>query len=451
MKVVIIGAIAAGSKAAAKLNRLRPDWEIVIYSQEKNISYSECGMPYYIAGYISDISNLIMRTPREFRKKGIGVNICHRVLNINPNKKELLVKNLTKNEIFTTNYDKLIIATGATPYVLYFENCSLENIFTLRTLEDGVAVKNAVLQSNSAVILGGGYIGIEVLEAMVQQKLNVTLINSHDYIMQGFDKDMSELIQKQIYMKSLESVKILNNDTIVSCQGNKKVEKVITKNGHEIKADMVLIAAGIVPNVELAQNAGVEIGKTGAIKVNSRMQTNIKDIYACGDCVEKKHIVADAPCWIPLGSTANKEGRCCAINVAGFDDEFDGVLGSAVTKYFNYTMSLTGLNEKKAVSYGFNPISVVVKKNDKAGYMPDVQTIVIKLIADKDSHRILGAQGLGLGEVDKRINALTSALLSKMTIEEFYDDDITYAPPFSTSIDPMLTATQNLLHKLSSL
>ena len=451
MKVVIIGAIAAGSKAAAKLNRLRPDWEIVIYSQEKNISYSECGMPYYIAGYISDISNLIIRTPREFRKKGIGVNICHRVLNINPNKKELLEKNLNKNEIFRTNYDKLIIATGATPYVLYFENCSLENIFTLRTLEDGVAVKNAVLQSNSAVILGGGYIGIEVLEAMVQQKLNVTLINSHDYIMQGFDKDMSELIQKQIYMKSLESVKILNNDTIVSCQGNKKVEKVITKNGHEIKADMVLVAAGIVPNIELAQNAGVEIGKTGAIKVNSRMQTNIKDIYACGDCVEKKHIVADAPCWIPLGSTANKEGRCCAINVAGFDDEFDGVLGSAVTKYFNYTMSLTGLNEKKAVSYGFNPISVVVKKNDKAGYMPDVQTIVIKLIADKDSHRILGAQGLGLGEVDKRINALTSALLSKMTIEEFYDDDITYAPPFSTSIDPMLTATQNLLHKLSSL
>ena len=204
---------------------------------------------------------------------------------------------------------------------------------------------------------------------------------------------------------------------------------------------------GVRPNVQLAVDAGIELGETGAIKVNSHMETNIKDIYACGDCAEKYHVVAKAPCWIPLGSTANKEGRCCAINVSGESENFDGVLGSAVTRFFNFSMSMTGLTEKQAVKYGFEPISVVIRKNDKAGYMPDVESIIIKLTADKNTQKILGAQGLGQGDVDKRINALTSALLSGMTIKEFFGNDMTYSPPFSTSIDPMLTAAQNLMSK----
>ena len=244
-------------------------------------------------------------------------------------------------------------------------------------------------------------------------------------------------------------MRIINNDTISHIEGKEKVEKIITENGKEIKTDMVVLSAGIKPNIQIAQKAGIEIGKTGAIKVNSKMETNIKDIYACGDCVEKYHIVAEQPCWIPLGSTANKEGRCCAINVSGGHDEFEGVLGSAVTKYFDFTMSMTGLTEKQAIKYGFQPVSVIVRKNDKAGYMPDVESITIKLTADKNTRKILGAQGLGQGDADKRINVLTSALLSKMTIQEFFGNDITYSPPFSTSIDPMLTAAQNLMNKFN--
>lgn len=451
MKVIIIGAVAAGSKAAAKLRRLQPDWDIIIYTSDDDVSYSACGLPYYIAGSLKDVEKLIIRTPVEYEKQNISVKLRHTVKSIDPDKKEVLVEDSDNKKTFTDNYDKLIIATGARVFVPDIKGVEKENVFTLRTLDDGVKIKNKVLQSKKAVILGCGYIGIELLEAFVKQGLTVNVIQSSNTIMPNFDDDMAEIIQKYVMQKHLEQVRIVNNDTILSIEGDKKVEKIITSGGKEIETDFVVISTGVRPNVQIAADAGIELGITGAIKVNSKMETNIKDIYACGDCVEKHHAVADVPCWIPLGSTANKEGRCCAINVSGQTDEFEGVLGSAVTRYFNFTMSMTGLTEKQAIKYGFEPVSVIVRKNDKAGYMPDAESIMIKLTADKNTHRILGAQGLGPGDADKRINTLTSALLSKMTINEFFGNDITYSPPFSTSIDPMLTAAQNLMNKLKQL
>lgn len=448
MKVIVIGAVAAGSKAAAKLKRLKPDWEILVYTADDNVSYSACGLPYYVAGSFKDVENLIIRRPAEYEKQGIQVKLRHLVKSINPDKKEIIIENLDNNETFTDNYDKLIIATGATPFVPDIKGVDLENVFTLRTLEDGVNLKNTVLQSKKAVILGCGYIGIELLEAFVKQGLMVNVIQGSDRIMPIFDDDLSDIIQSYVIQKNLGQVRILNNDTIASIEGDGKVQKVITTRGFEVETDFVVLSVGVRANIQIAKEAGIEIGSTGAIKVNSRMETSVKDIYACGDCVEKYHAVADAPCWIPLGSTANKEGRCCAINVSGEVDEFEGVLGSAVTRYFDFSMSMTGLTEKQAIKYGFNPVSVVVNKNDKAGYMPNAENIIIKLVADKDTQRILGAQGLGQGDVDKRINTLTTALLSKMTVREFFGNDMTYAPPFSTSIDPMLTAAQNLMNKL---
>ena len=448
MKVIVIGAVAAGSKAAAKLKRLKPDWEILVYTADDNVSYSACGLPYYVAGSFKNVENLIIRRPAEYEKQGIQVKLRHLVKSINPDKKEIIIENLDNNETFTDNYDKLIIATGATPFVPDIKGVDLENVFTLRTLEDGVNLKNAVLQSKKAVILGCGYIGIELLEAFVKQGLMVNVIQGSDRIMPIFDDDLSDIIQSYVIQKNLGQVRILNNDTIASIEGDGKVQKVITTRGFEVETDFVVLSVGVRANIQIAKEAGIEIGSTGAIKVNSRMETSVKDIYACGDCVEKYHAVADAPCWIPLGSTANKEGRCCAINVSGEVDEFEGVLGSAVTRYFDFSMSMTGLTEKQAIKYGFNPVSVVVNKNDKAGYMPNAENIIIKLVADKDTQRILGAQGLGQGDVDKRINTLTTALLSKMTVREFFGNDMTYAPPFSTSIDPMLTAAQNLMNKL---
>ena len=447
MKVIIIGAVAAGSKTAMKLKRLRPDWDIVIYTSDNEVSYSACGLPYYIAGSIKEVETLIIRKSTKYAEQGINVNLRHLVKSIVPDKKEVVVENLDTGEVFNDVYDKLVIASGAIPFVPDIKGVDLENVFTLRTLEDGENIKKAVLQSKRAVILGCGYIGIELLEAFVKQGLMVTVIQSSDTIMPIFDNDLSEIIQKYVIQKHLEQVKIINNATIFTIEGENKVQKVITTDGKEIETDMVVLSVGVHPNVQFAVDAGIELGITGAIKVNSQMETNIKDIYACGDCVEKYHAVADVPCWIPLGSTANKEGRCCAINVSGEVDNFEGVLGSAVTRYFNFTMSMTGLTEKQALKYGFDPISVVVRKNDKASYMPDVESIIIKLTADKKTQRILGAQGLGQGDVDKRINALTGALLSKMTIREFFGNDMTYAPPFSTSIDPMLTAAQHLMSK----
>lgn len=447
MKVIIIGAVAAGSKTAMKLKRLRPDWDIVIYTSDNEVSYSACGLPYYIAGSIKEVETLIIRKSSKYAEQGINVNLRHLVKSILPDKKEVVVENLDTGEVFNDIYDKLVIASGATPFVPDIKGVGLENVFTLRTLEDGGNIKKAVLQSKKAVILGCGYIGIELLEAFVKQGLMVTVIQSSDTIMPIFDNDLSEIIQKYVIQKNLEQIKIINNATICAIEGENKVQKVITTNGKKVETDMVVLSVGVRPNVKFAVDAGIELGVTGAIKVNSQMETNIKDIYACGDCVEKYHAVADVPCWIPLGSTANKEGRCCAINVSGDVDNFEGVLGSTVTRYFNFTMSMTGLTEKQALKYGFDPISVVVRKNDKASYMPDVKSIIIKLTADKKTQRILGAQGLGQGDVDKRINALTGALLSKMTIREFFGNDMTYAPPFSTSIDPMLTAAQHLMSK----
>lgn len=449
MKVIVIGAVAAGSKAAAKLKRLKPDWEVVIYTADTNVAYSECGLPYYIGGAFADINNLVVRTPKAFENSGIHVYLKHNVEKIDSNIKQILVKNLETGEEFTDTYDKLIISTGARAFVPEVYKTNLKNVFTLRTLEDGFAIKQAILQSKKAVILGGGYIGIEMLEAFVRQNLQTTLIHSRENIMSIFDSDMSKAIQKHVIQRDLESIRIIDNDSIAELQGNDVVKSVLTKNGVKIETDMVLLSIGVTPNVELAKSAGIMLGETGAIKVNSKMETNLQDIYACGDCVEKYNIVADAPCWIPLGSTANKEGRCCAINVSGLNEEFTGVLGSAVSKYFNFTMSMTGLTETDARKYGFDPVSVIVKKNDKAGYMPNAKRITLKLVADRKTNRILGAQGIGTGDVDKRINTLTSALLSKMTLQEFVGDDITYAPPFSTSIDLMLNAAQKLIHKLS--
>ncbi len=450
MKVIIIGAVAAGSKCASKLKRLRPDWDIVIYTSDENVSYSACGMPYYIAGDISNAQKLIIRTVRDYENKGIRVFINHKVEKILPNEKSICIKNMKTDEVYKDCYDKLVIATGAAPYRNIIENDNISNIFEFRTLQDGIKIKDAVLRSRKAVILGVGYIGIETLEAFLKQGLYVTLIQSTNHIMSIFDDDMSEIVQKYIMQKDLEHVKIITNDTIDKFIGLDKVKKVITKNGLEIDTDLVLIATGVTPNVELAKDAGIELGVTGAIKVTSRMETNIPDIYACGDCVEKYHIVGEAPCWIPLGSTSGKEGRCCAINVSGEVDEFEGVLGSAVTRYFDLTMAITGLTEKTGFKYGFEPVSVIINKNDKAGYMPDVKKVVIKLTADRKTKRILGAQAIGTGDADKRINTLTSALLSKMTINEFLGDDITYAPPYSTSIDLMLTAAQKLSKKLEN-
>lgn len=449
-KIVIIGGVAAGTKAAAKSRRLRPDAEINIYTDDTHVSYSACGLPFFIEGNFNDFSMLLAREPEEFEQENIHIHLLHRATKILPDSKQIVVLDMEKNQEITVDYDKLVIATGARPAIPNIKNLNLKNVFTLRTLEDGVNIKEQVSHSKTAVIVGGGYIGIELLEAFVKQGLKVTLIEFAPHIMPIFDEEISELIKGHILERDNQNVEIITSDSVVEILGEDAATGVKTKNGLEFDADLVIIATGVKPNVELAVDAGIELGETKAIKVNQKMQTNIEDIYAAGDCIEKIHMVSKTPVWVPLGSTANKEGRCAAINLCGGEDLFDGILGSAVTRYFGMTMSITGLTEKQALSLGFEPISTTVTKLDKVGYMPKAKNITIKLIADKKTRRLLGAQAIGCGDADKRVNTVATGLVCPMTIDDLFSSDLTYAPPYSPSIDPLLTAAEMLIKKLNS-
>ncbi len=450
-KIVIIGGVAAGAKAAAKSRRLKPEAEINVYTEDTHVSYSACGLPFFIEGNFDDYRMLFARDPKEFEENNIHIHLKNRVTKILPDTKQIIVLDLEKNQETNVDYDKLLIATGARPFIPPIKNIDLKNVFTLRTIEDGVNIKEKVLKSKHAVIVGGGYIGIELLEAFVKQGLKVTMIEFAPRIMSIFDDDISDLIKAHILKRDNENVEIINSDSVVELLGENEVTGVKTQNGLEFNADLVIIATGVKPNVELAVDAGIELGETGAIKVSPKMETNIPDIYAAGDCVEEINLVSKTPVWVPLGSTAGKEGRCAAINICGGDECFEGVLGSAVTRYFGLTMSITGLTEKQATKLGFEPISVIVNKLDKVGYMPEAKNITIKLIADAKSRILLGAQAIGCGDADKRINTITTGLLCPMTVDDFFSNDLTYAPPYSPTIDPLLTAAQKLIEKLNKL
>ena len=449
MKIIIIGGVAAGAKAAAKSKRLLPDAEVHIYTQDTCVSYSSCGLPYYIAGDFEDWHKLIVRTIEEFEKSGVHIHTQNRVTKILPADKKILVKNLETNECFFVEYDRLIIATGSFPYKPEIKNNNLKNIFTLRTLQDGINIRETMEKSNHITIVGGGYIAVELIEAFVKNGKNVTVIERSAFILSVFDEEISSLIQTFILENSNDRVKILNEDSVSEFIGEDKVNGIVTQKGSGFETDMVIISTGVRPVVDIAVDAGIEIGITGAIKVNSRMQTNIPDIYACGDCVEKINMISHTPVWLPLGSTANKEGRVAAINACGGVEDFEGILNSAVLRYHALNISMTGLTEKAAQKLGFDTVSVVITKRDRAGYMPEVQNVTLKLVADRRTHRVLGAQAIGCGDADKRVNTVSVGLLSNMRVEDLLDVDLTYAPPFSTSIDILISAARILKSKLS--
>ncbi|MBR1775712.1 FAD-dependent oxidoreductase [bacterium] len=449
MKIIIIGGVAAGAKTAAKAKRMLPDAEVHIYTKDNYVSYSACGMPYYIAGDFRDWHMLLIRSIEEFEKSGIHIHIRQLVTKILPADKKITVKDIDSEQWQFVEYDKLVIATGAVALNPPFMESRYTNVFTLRNLDDGIAIKNAMDKAKHITIVGGGYIAVELVEAFVKNKKKVTLVEKAPFILSMFDEDISSVIQDYILENSDSLVKILSGDTVAELVGDENsVKDVITSKGYGFETDMVVVSTGVRPAVDLAKEAGIILGQTGAIKVNSRMETNLPDVYACGDCVEKINMVSNLPVWIPLGSTANKEGRVAAINVTGGVEDFEGVLGSTVLRYRDLNISRTGLTEKEAVQAGFDAVSVVITKRDKAGYMPEVKNVTLKLVADRRSHRILGAQAIGCGDADKRVNTVSIGLLQSITVEELIDADLTYAPPFSTSIDILISAAQILKSKL---
>ena len=449
MNIVIIGGVAAGAKAAAKIKRLLPDAKVSIYTDDTHVSYSSCGLPYYIQGNFTDYKMLLVRSVEEFNAAGIDVFLESRVEKILLKQKQILVCN--KTEAYLVKYDKLIIATGARAIIPNIHGVkNFDNVYTLRKIEDGIKIREKMLNSKRAVIIGSGYIGLELLEAFVKNGLQVTVIERSSRLISSFDADMSELIRQRLESVDKRNFEFFTGEIVTEILGENRIAtSVKTHSGMVFETDMILICAGVTPNSELAKEAGLEIGKSGAIKVNKLMQTSIPDIYACGDCCEEPHIISGKSVWVPLGSTANKEGRCAALNAAGIYSPFEGVLGSSVSRCLNTTMSMTGLNEKQALEAGFTPVSAVVSKTDKVAYMPDVGDITLKVLADKHSGLLLGGQAIGALGADKRINSLATALLAHLTVKEFKHNDLTYSPPYSTTIDPLLDAMSILCSKIN--
>ncbi len=446
MKVVIIGAVAAGSKCAAKLKRDNPDFEVEIYTEEDKISYSACGLPYYIEGIVK-YDDLFVRSPKDFEKNGIKVHLMHKVVEIL--RREKKVKVLNKDNCFWVKYDKLVIATGASPVIPSIKNVNAQNVYILRTPDDAQKIRDEMIEAKTATIIGAGYIGIELLEAFIKNGLKVNLIEFAPQILPVFDEEISEIIKKHILKKDGKKVNIVTSDGVSEfILDNGVARKVLTQKGKEFDTDFVVICAGVRPNSELARDAKLELGFKNTIKVNSLMQTSDPDIYAVGDCCEKTNVITNSPCWVPMGSTANKEGRVAALSLSGKNEPFEGILGSAVTKYFDFTMAMTGLTEREAKQKCKNVFSATVTKDDIVGFMPNAKSITIKLVACKDNGRILGAQAIGCGDANKRINSIAALLQVKGSVYDLLNLDLPYAPPYSPTIDPLLSAAQIVFNKI---
>lgn len=432
MRIVIIGAVAAGTSAAAKARRNDDFAEIIIYEKDKDISYSGCGLPYYIGGDVEDINELTPRDVKFFKDKyDIDVRIQHEVISIDADKKTLVVKNCLTNETFEDFYDKLVLATGASPFIPRIEGIDKKHVFFLRNVENARNIKAFIeeYKPTKAVIAGTGFIGFEVLESLVNYSMDVTIVEVADKITPNLDNDMASFLENTLAKKG---VKILKSTSI-----NQILDKqIILSNENILDADLVIMATGVRPNVVLAKNIGVKLGVTGAIEVNNRMETNIKDIYAAGDCIETFNAITGKPVYRPLGTTANKTGRIAGDVLSGGSLTYRGNLSTGIFKLFDLSVGSTGLSEKEALSEGYDVEVVHNIKPNKPSYM-NGQEMVIKAIADRSSKRLLGVQIIGYEGVDKRIDVFATLLTYKATVDELFHLDLSYAPPFSTTKDPV--------------
>ncbi len=448
--LVIIGGVAAGMKAVAKARRESPTMRITVVTDEQYISYASCGTPYFIGNVVKDSKKLILREPSYFKEMhNIDVLIRHQATAIDTKSKVVKVNDLEKGRDIVFHYDKLIIATGAQPIVPPLPGISLGNIFSLRTVSDAFKIKTCVDSGmvKNAVIVGGGLIGMEMAENLIVRGMKVTVIELLDQILPPLDKDMALIVQKHIMEKGVE---VITSDGVKSFEGNSSnsVTKVITGK-RQLPADIVILSIGIRPNTKLAQESGIEIGTTRAIKVTERMETNIPDIYAIGDCAENIHLVTGKPTWIALGSTAAKMGRVAAINATGGIDTFKGIVGTMIVKVFDLNVGKAGISEREAIKEGLKIESTIVPAGDIAHYYPGTKDIIIKLIADATTRKLLGAEIVGEGMIDKRIDIIATALTFGATVDQIPKLDLGYAPPYAMAMDALIAAANVLSNKLS--
>ena len=437
MKIVIIGAVAGGTSAAAKARRNDEEAEIIIFDKDKDISYSGCGLPYYIGNKVNDRGELVPRDANFFKKKyNVDVFTQHEVLSIDASGKKLTVKNLNTEEVFVEEFDKLVISTGASSVIPNIPGVDKNNVFYLRNVQSADRIKNFINENNpkKVVIVGSGFIGLEMTENLKELGIDVTVVELAPQVMPPLDKDMATYIERYLIKKA---VNLILGDSVASIEGEVENTKLILSSGKIIEADFVIMAVGIKPNAMIAKKAGIELGESGAIKVNIKMQTNYDYIYACGDCAESYSLITGQDIYRPLGSTANKTGRIVGDSITGGDLEFRGILGTGIFKVFDLAVAYTGLSEKEAIKEGYEVVVCHNIKPDKAIYYGG-EELTIKAVADKNTSKLLGVQIVGTNGVDKRIDVFATAITFGAKVEDLFHLDLAYAPPFSTTKDPVM-------------
>ena len=447
-RLVIIGGVAAGAKAAAKARRMRPDMDIVVYQDEAEVSYSACGQPYVLSGVIESRDRLVIRRPQEFANDNIRVLTRHRVESIDVASRQIRVTDLSGNNEHSTGYDKLILATGARPIIPPVDGIELEGVLTLRSISDLDRFKSTIdnLKPKKAAIIGAGYIGLELAETFHALDVETTIIEKFDRILPRFDAEMAQQVSDHLLENKVE---LITGQGLAGVNGkNGRVVSVTTETGLNRDVDLAVVAIGVRPNTRLAKDGGITIGETGAIAVDQKMQTQSPGIFAAGDCCETTDRVTGKTTWLPLGDIANLQGRVAGENAAGGNARFPGVLGTAIFKTFDLNVACTGLSEDAARQAGYDPVSVNINRSDRARYYPGGASLFVKLVADRRGGRLLGAQVIGPGKADKMIDIAATALLGRLTCEDLENADLAYAPPFSPVLSPMITAAGALNSKV---
>jgi CoA-dependent NAD(P)H sulfur oxidoreductase len=440
MRLVIVGGVAAGTKAASRARRVDPEAEITVYQEEPEPSISECGLPYLLSGVVDERDELVARTPEQFAEKGVEVRVRHRVEKIDPENKRLSVRPLTESgKAFEDAYDRLVIATGARAVLPPIPGADLDGIFKFRFLTDSDGVRRYMEERSPrrAAVVGGGYIGLEVAENLCRAGMEVSLIEGEDRVALAYGPEIAGRVEEHL---KESGVRLYTGAKVEGFAGEGRVASV-RFGGGELEADLVVVGIGIEPRVELAEEAGVELGDSGAIRVDKHMKTSLPDVWAAGDCVEAVNLVSGKPAWIPLGDTANQMGRVAGTNAATGEDtlEFPGILGTGIFKVFDLAVGKTGLSEKEAEEAGFEPVSATVETTDRAGYYPGVGKVFLKLIADASSGRLLGAEAAGYGAA-KLADICATAIWGKLAYPDLINLDLAYAPPYGPVLSPVIRA-----------
>lgn len=446
-RIVIVGGDAAGMSAASQLRRLRPEVEVIVFERSPYTSYALCGLPYYVAGYVDDTQRLVARTPEAHRKNGIDLRTRSEVVDLDLDRRIVRVHDYEANREYEEPFDRLVLATGARPRRLPLPGRDSAGIFTLHSIDEALALRRWLEDERpqKAVVVGAGYIGIEMAEAFVERGLETTVIEAAPHVLPMLDSEMATAVEQALHDAG---VTLLTATPVEYFEGVDGRVKAVRTPAGAIPADVIVVGVGIEPNNDLARRAGLALGDRAAIHVDDQCRTSAPGVFAAGDCADVYHRLLGRSVYFPLGTTANKQGRICGLVLAGLDRRFPGIVGTAITRFQDTEIARTGLTEREALAAGYTIASAVVRSTTRSGYFPGATWTTVKMVADRTTGRLLGAQIVGGPGAGKRIDTVATALTAGMALDEFIYLDLAYAPPFSPVWDPVVVAARKLARDL---